>query len=135
MSENNNSFNYTYSSAEQKEIEAIRKKYTDKPKSAELSKLEQLRKLDNSVTSKATTVSLVVGIISALVMGFGMSLVMTDLAKTLGIANPMLVGIVVGVIGMFGVISAYPLYQFTLKKEREKVAPQVLKLTDELSEK
>ncbi len=135
MSENNNSFNYTYSSAEQKEIEAIRKKYTDKPKSAELSKLEQLRRLDNSVTSKATTVSLVVGIISALVMGFGMSLVMTDLAKTLGIANPMLVGIVVGIIGMFGVISAYPLYQFTLKKEREKVAPQVLKLTDELSEK
>ena len=64
--ENKESFNYTYSAKEQEEIKRIRKKYT--APAAEEDKMAQLRRLDASVYSKATTVALVVGIIGALIM-------------------------------------------------------------------
>ena len=74
----NEAFCYTYSAKEQEEIKNIRKKYAT-PEASE-DKMERLRRLDKSVTDKATTKSLIVGIIGALIMGTGMSLVMTDLA-------------------------------------------------------
>jgi len=128
--ENKESFNYTYSAKEQEEIKRIRKKYT--APAAEEDKMAQLRRLDASVYSKATTVALVVGIIGALIMGFGMSLVMTDIGAVLGTFLAMVIGIGVGVIGIILVCLAYPLYNRTLKKEREKIAPEILRLTDEL---
>ncbi len=66
-------------------------------------------------------------------MGTGMSLVMTDLGAKLGMTSVLIPGIAIGITGMAGVIAAYPLYQFVLKKERAKVAPRILKLTEELS--
>ena len=128
--ENKESFNYTYSAKEQEEIKRIRKKYT--APAAEEDKMAQLRRLDASVYSKATTVALVVGIIGALIMGFGMSLVMTDIGAVLGTMLAMVIGIGAGVIGIILVCLAYPLYNRTLKKEREKIAPEILRLTDEL---
>ena len=128
--ENKESFHYTYSAKEQEEIKRIRKKYT--APAAEEDKMAQLRRLDASVYSKATTVALVVGIIGALIMGFGMSLVMTDIGAALGTFLAMVIGIGVGVIGIIFVCLAYPLYNRTLKKEREKIAPEILRLTDEL---
>lgn len=135
MREQNETFNYTYSAEQQKEIETIRKKYIADTNNNEVNKLEQLRRLDYGVTKKATIISLSVGIISVLVMGSGMSLVMTDLGEKIGIAGTSLIGVLIGIVGMIGVILAYPLYRRIIEKERKKIAPQILKLTDELSQK
>ncbi len=131
MEEKKETFTYTYSAAQQEEIAAIRKKYAAEP--IEVDKMEQLRKLDAGVTQKAMIAALTVGVLGALIMGTGMSLIMTDLAAILGMASALFPGIAIGIVGMAGVIAAYPLYQFVLKKERAKVAPQILKLTEELS--
>lgn len=123
-------FNYTYSAKEQDEIKAIRKKYAVQEQTED--KITQLRRLDASVTQKATTVSLVVGIIGALIMGIGMSLVMTDIGNILGTTLALVIGIITGIIGIILVCLAYPIYNRTLKKEREKIAPEIIRLTDEL---
>lgn len=96
--------------------------------------MAQLRRLDASVSSKATTVALVVGIVGALIMGLGMSLAMSDLSEILGIHQDvgMLLDIIIGVVGIVPVCLAYSLYNRTLKKEREKIAPEILRLSDEL---
>ncbi len=135
MSEQNETFNYTYSAAQQKEVEAIRKKYVEDTVPKTEDKMEQLRRLDASVTNKAATIALTLGIISALIMGSGMSLIMTDLADKIGMTSPIVFGVIIGVVGMAGIISAYPLYQSVLKRGRKKIAPQILKLTEELSKK
>ncbi len=131
--EQNETFTYTYCAAEQEEISAIRKKYLPENAPAETDKLTQLRRLDAAVTGRAMRAALTVGILGALIMGSGMSLIMTDLAAVIGISKPMLPGIAIGLAGMLAVIAAYPLYQLILKKERTKAAPQILKLTEELS--
>ena len=128
--ENKESFEFTYSAKEQEEIKKIRNKYTV-PEETE-DKMAQLRRLDASVYSKATTAALVIGIIGALVMGLGMSLVMTDIGAALGTILAMIVGVGIGVIGIVLICLAYPMYTRTLKKEREKIAPEILRLTDEL---
>ena len=125
-------FSYTYSAKEQTEIQNIRKKY--ERTTEQENKMAQLRRLDASVTSKATSAALVVGIIGALILGFGMSLAMSDLSGILGIHQDvgMILGIVIGVVGIVAVCLAYPLYNRTLKKEREKIASEILRLSDEL---
>ena len=127
---NNEGFNYTYSAKEQEEIKAIRKKYAASEESED--KMTQLRRLDASVYSKASTAALAVGIVGALIMGIGMSLVMTDIGAVLGTVLAMIIGISIGVVGIVLVCLAYPIYNRTLKKEREKIAPEILRLTDEL---
>jgi hypothetical protein len=127
---NNEGFNYTYSAKEQEEIKAIRKKYAASEEAED--KMTQLRRLDASVYSKASAAALVVGIVGALIMGIGMSLVMTDIGAVLGTIPAMVIGIGIGVIGIVLVCLAYPIYNRTLKKEREKIAPEILRLTDEL---
>ncbi len=125
-------FRYTYSAKDQAEIQSIRKKYEMTTEQED--KMVQLRRLDASVSSKATTAALVVGIIGALILGLGMSLAMSDLSEMLGIHRDvgMLLGIVIGVVGIVPVCLAYPLYNRTIKKEREKIAPEILRLSDEL---
>ena len=125
--ENKEGFNYTYSAAQQQEVEDIRKKYLPK----EEDKMEQLRKLHAIPTQKAQAASLAVGIIGALIMGTGMSLAMTDIGAALG-SLAMVIGIVIGIVGMVLVALAYPLYNRVLKKQREKIAPEILRLSDEL---
>ena len=118
----NKTFQYTYSAREQEELKRIRSKYLPK----EEDKMEQIRKLDSSVNKKATTYSLAVGMIGALIMGLGMSCCMVWQGKWF------VPGIVIGVIGMGMVGMAYPIYGRTLKKERAKIAPEILRLTEEL---
>ena len=124
------SFSYTYSAKEQEEIRKIRQKYQPK----EEQDIDKLRKLDAKVTEKATIVSLELGIAGALILGSGMSLIMTDLGSILGLQGIInfVVGILVGSVGLVLVILAYPVYQKVLKKERNKIAPEILKLTGEL---
>jgi len=130
--ENKAHFQYTYSAREQAEIAAIRKKYVA-PEQTE-DKMEQLRRLDTAVTQKATTVSLVFGIIGTLIMGSGMSLAMTNLGTLLGLRQEMvmLLGVAIGVVGILLVALAYPIYNRVLRKERKRIAPEILRLTDAL---
>ena len=125
--ENNDSFKMTYSAQQQEEIQSIRQKYVPK----EENKMDRLRALDARVNQKATMVSILVGVLGAMILGCGMSLIMSDFGAALG-AAAFPVGIVAGVLGLALVALAYPAYQRTLKKEREKVAPQIIRLTDEL---
>lgn len=124
-------FNYTYSAKKQEEIKAIRKKYAV---TEEEDKMERLRRLDNSVTQKASAAALVIGIVGALILGLGMSFAMTELGQMFGASSgiSMLFGIIVGVLGILLVSAAYPVYNRILKKEREKIAPEIIRLTDEL---
>ena len=123
-------FKFTYSAKEQEEIRRIRQKYIVQ----EEDRMTCLRKLDKKATSKATMMSLIFGIIGALVMGTGMSLIMTDLAGILGMTAVacMIVGVIVGFVGMFLVAMAYPVYKKVLKTEHEKIAPEMLRLSEEL---
>ena len=125
--ENKEGFHFTYSAAQQQEVEDIRKKYLLK----EEDKMEQLRKLHAIPTQKAQAASLAVGIIGVLIMGTGMSLAMTEIGAALG-SLAMVIGILVGIVGMVLVALAYPLYNRVLKKQRKKIAPEILRLTDEL---
>lgn len=126
----NESFNYTYSAKQQQEIEAIRKKYMP----ANEDKMEQLRKMDRNVSNKATMLSIIIGVIGTLIMGAGMSLAMTNIGSSMGMSTTasLIVGIIVGVIGMVILGLAYPIYNYKIKMEREKIAPEIIRLTDEL---
>ena len=127
-----NGFTYSYSAKEQAELKKIRDKYTA-PTEVE-DKMERLRKLDASVTQTAQAASLVFGVIGTLILGSGMSLCMTDLGSVLGIGGDlsMIIGIIVGIVG--GVIAslAYPIYQAIVKIKRKKLAPEIIRLADEL---
>ena len=125
--ENKEEFRFTYSAARQQEVENIRKKYLPK----EEDKMEQLRKLHQIPTRKAQAWAIAIGVIGALILGTGMSLAMTELGAALG-SLAMVIGIAIGVVGMVLVALAYPLYNRVLKKQREKIAPEILQLTDEL---
>jgi len=125
--ENNQSFEYTYSAAQQQEIEAIRKKYLPK----EEDKMERLRRLHAIPTQKAQSASIALGILGTLILGTGMSLILTELGSTLG-PLAMVIGILVGILGLILIALAYPLYNAVLRKERQRIAPEILRLSEEL---
>lgn len=127
MEQRDETFRFTYSAAQQAEVEKIRKKYIR----VEEDKLEQLRRLDRSVHKKGKIWSIVLGTIGALIMGTGMSLAMTELGALIGDLS-MPIGIIVGLVGMALVALAYPVYNRIVKKERQRIAPEILRLTDEL---
>lgn len=120
--ENENQYNYTYSAKHQAEIRAIRDKYIEK----EADKMEQLRRLDASAKRKGLIVSLTVGILGCLILGIGLSCV------TVWSDRLFLIGIIVGIVGIAGVAAAYSLCVYITKKERQRIAPEILKLSDEL---
>lgn len=115
-------FAYTYSAREQEEVKRIREKYVRK----EDDKMERLWKLDRDVTCKATAVSVSAGVIGALILGIGMCCTMVWAGKWF------IPGVLIGLVGIAVIAAAYPMYQHIIKKEREKIAPEILRLTDEL---
>ena len=134
--ENNNQdksgFTYTYSAKEQAELKRIREKYTEPTE--EEDKMARLRRLDASVTGTAQVIALAFGVIGTLILGFGMSLVMTELAEAIGISGDaaMVIGIIVGIVGGILASLAYPIYNAIVKAKRKKLAPEIIRLTDEL---
>lgn len=120
--DNENVFSYTYSAKEQDEVKKIREKYEKKEESS----LERLRKLDKSVTQNSTIIALAIGIIGSLILGIGMCccMVWTDVL--------LIPGIIIGIIGIAIVSANYPMYIASVKRQREKIAPEIMKLTDEL---
>ena len=117
----NQNFSYEYNAGQQEEIKKIRQKYLPQ----EADKMELLRKLDNSVTQLATMISIIIGVVGTLIMGVGMCccLVWTDF---------FVLGVIVGVVGIVVLSLAYPAYNVIIKKQREKIAPEIIRLTDEL---
>ncbi|MBR2346514.1 MAG: hypothetical protein IKA68_02800 [Clostridia bacterium] len=135
MEERNNGqsgFSYTYSAKEQAELKRIRDKYTQPPETED--KMARLYRLDASVTNTAKTVAIILGIVGALILGFGMSLIMTELSSILGAYSDMamVIGIAIGVLGGVLVSVAYPIYNAIVRAKRKKLAPEIIRLTDEL---
>ena len=125
-------FTYTYSAKEQAEVKAIRDKYA--PPTEIEDKMTRLRRLDASVTRTAQIVAFVLGVIGTLVLGSGMSIIMTDLAAIFGLdsVTSIIVGIIVGLLGGILVSLAYPIYTLIVKLKRKQLAPEIIRLTDEL---
>ena len=124
MENKKETFEYTYSAQEQKEIERIKSKYA--PKQESETKLEQLRRLDASVTRPGTITGLILGIMGILTFGGGMSCCLVA-GETLFVP-----GILLGVVGSVLMILAYPLYKKITEKEKERIAPLILALTEEM---
>lgn len=125
-------FTYTYSAKEQAELKRIRDKYAAPTESED--KMARLRRLDASVTNTAQAVALVFGVIGTLILGFGMSLIMTELAEILELRGDMamVIGIIIGIVGGIIASLAYPIYNAIVKAKRKKLAPEIIRLTDEL---
>ena len=117
---NNNSQNFM--------VEKIRTQYIEK----ESTELDALRALDAKVKRPANVFAYVFGSISAIIMGSGMSLVMTDIGTTLGMTNTMLPGIVIGIVGMLMAIINYPIYKSILGSRRKKYADQIIALSNKI---
>ena len=115
-------FQYTYSAPDQSEVKKIREKYLPK----EMTKLDQLRALDASVTRRGNVVSIVHGILFTLLLGLGMSCCMVWAGTWF------LPGIVIGCVGLAGVAATYPIYSHIVKQDKAKLAPEILRLTEEL---
>lgn len=122
--EQNRSFTYTYSAKEQEELKKIRDRYL--PREDVTDKMAEVRRLDRGATNKATAVSVTIGTVGCLILGGGMSLAL--LAEGL----LLLIGILVGLVGIAVLSPAYAVYRFVLKKERARIAPEILRLTEEL---
>jgi len=115
-------FEYTYSAPAQDEVKQIRAKYLPK----EVTKLDQLRALDAAVTKRGNAISIVHGILYSLILGLGMSCCMVWAGKWF------VPGILIGCIGLAGVTATYPIYNHIVKQDREKIAPEILRLSEEL---
>ncbi len=109
-------------------VQKIRTQYTEK----EHTQLDELKELDAKVKRPANVFAYVFGSISAIIMGSGMSLVMTDLGEMLGMENAMVPGIVIGVIGMIMAIATYPIYKKMLASRRAKYADRIMELSDKI---
>ena len=109
-------------------VQKIRTQYIEK----EHTGLDELKKLDVKVKRPANVFGYIFGSIGAIVMGSGMSLVMTDIAKMVGIQNPMLCGIIIGIIGLLVTILNYPIYKRILESRRKKFANEILVLSEKI---
>ena len=109
-------------------VQSIRAQYTERENSG----LEKLRSLDRRVKRPANVFAYTFGAVSAIIMGSGMSLVMTDIGELIGITEPMLPGIVIGVVGMVMALITYPAYKRILKIRKNKYAKEILALSESI---
>lgn len=123
-SEEKETFEYRYSAKQQEEIRKIREKYIPR----EENKMEQLRRLDASATKPGMIAAITLGTISMLILGIGMCCTM------LWADRFFLPGVIIGIVGMVGMVLAYPLYNRITKRRRQELAPEIMRLTEELSQ-
>lgn len=123
-----NAFTYTYSAQVNREVQSIREKYLPRQKTG----LETLKELDARVKRPANMFGYTYGSISAVIMGAGMSLVMTDIGTVIGLAGAMVPGIAIGVVGMIMTLTTYPIYKNILNARKMKYAPEILALSDKI---
>ena len=111
-------------------VQKIRTQYTEN----EHTQLDELKALDSKVKKPANVFAYVFGTLSAIIMGAGMSLVMTDLGAMLGMESTMVPGIAIGVVGLVLAIVNYPVYKHILTARKAKYADQIIALSDRLME-
>ena len=109
-------------------VQKIRTQYTEK----EHTQLDALRELDARVKRPANVFAYIFGSLSAIIMGCGMSLVMTDIGATLGLANAMISGIIIGIVGMLFAIINYPIYKRILNSRKKKYADRIMNLSEKI---
>jgi len=109
-------------------VQKIRTQYTEK----EHTQLDALKALDCKVKKPANVFAYVFGIIAAIIMGYGMSLVMTDIGAMIGMSDTMVPGIVIGVVGLAMAIVNYPIYKKILGARRKKYAGKIIELSDSI---
>ena len=109
-------------------VQKIRSQYTEK----QHSELDELKALDNKVKRPANVFAIVFGTLSVIIMGAGMSLVMTDIGAFLGLADAMVPGIVVGVVGLVMALLTYPIRNAILNSRKRKYGPRILELSEKL---
>lgn len=109
-------------------VQRIRTQYTEK----EHTELDELRELDKRVKTPAKLFGYAFGTLSALIMGCGMSLIMTDLGQILGLSDPRLPGIMTGIVGMAMAIANYPIFKAILTGRRRRYADRIIELSDKL---
>lgn len=109
-------------------VQKIRTQYTEK----EHTQLDELKKLDAKVKRPANVLAYSLGSVGAIIMGSGMSLVMTDIGYDIGIKNPFHIGIIIGIAGMLMAIAIYPIYKRMLNSRRKKYAAQIMELSDKI---
>lgn len=111
-------------------VQKIRTQYTEK----EYTGLDELKALDKKVKAPAIAFAYSFGSVSALIMGAGMSLIMTDISQALGLASPMIPGIAIGIVGMAMAIATYPIYKGILNRRRKKYAGKIIALSDKITQ-
>ena len=109
-------------------VQKIRTQYTEKDNTG----LEELKELDRKVARPANVFAYTFGSIGAIIMGSGMSLVMTDIGERLG-ESAMPIGVAIGVVGLIMVIINYPIYKKMLEKGKKKYAFEIVELAKEIS--
>lgn len=109
-------------------VQKIRTQYTER----QHTELDELKALDRKVKRPVAVFNYVFGAVAALIMGSGMSLVMTDVGTTLGLSDPMIPGIVIGVVGMLMAIINYPIHQKWLNARKKKYAQQIIALSEKI---
>ena len=109
-------------------VQKIRTQYTEK----EHSQVDALKKLDAKVKRPANVFAYIFGGIGAIIMGSGMSLVMSDIGNVLGMTSPMLPGVIIGIIGIAMLLANYPIYKGLLSSRKKKYAGQVLALSNKI---
>lgn len=120
-----NTFCYNYSAKDNAEVLAIRKKYLPQSES----KLEELKRLDGKVQTSGIAEALCVGVGSTLIFGVGLCFAMQVVG--MGVMLRIL-GVFIGIAGMAGMLAAYPVYRKVFTATKEKYAPRILALAEEL---
>ena len=109
----------------------IRTQYMEKTPS----ELDALRELDSKVKRPANVFAYIFGSLSAIVMGAGMSLVMTDIGATIGITSALVPGIAIGALGLGMALLTYPMYKGILNSRKKKYGAEILTLSDKIMNK
>ena len=109
-------------------VEKIRSQYTQE----QHTELDALKALDARVKRPAKVFGFIWGTIGAIVMGAGMSLVMTDIGALLGLEETLVPGIAVGVAGMVMALTTWPIYQKILASRKKKFAEQIMELSERI---
>lgn len=109
-------------------VQKIRTQYTEK----EHTQLDALKQLDAKVKRPATVFAYTFGSLGAIIMGSGMSLIMTDIGTTVGIENTQTSGLAIGIAGMLMALINYPVYKKLLSSRRKQYADQIISLSNKI---
>ncbi|MBQ2877163.1 MAG: dihydropteridine reductase [Clostridia bacterium] len=116
---------------ETKEIKMARRISAEYSKPAH-TELDELRELDKRVKRPALIFSYIFGSLGAIIMGMGMSLIMTDIGAIIGLGSGLALGVIIGVLGLAIVSVNYPMHKAMLESRKRKYGAQILALSSKI---